>query len=417
VNASHPGQADFLADLTPVGAFVEALDASQYAALPQDWVVFLTDVRDSTGAIARGGYRSVNLVGAACIVAAINAAGRRPAEATPRDARSDRIGWAFGGDGATLVVHAQDADAVEQALVAVAAMAEGAHGLSLRVGRVPASALTAAGLSVGVCRLRLAGTDTLTMLRGDGIAAAEAWIKAPDSRFLVDTDRIVPPADLGGLSCNWEPFAARRGVVLALLVLARGEHAEATYRDVYRVIDQLAADADAAPQPASTPDGPHGHPVPLQALRKDVWAPSTLGLTRATRGFGRSWIVRLRTAVAVWLDGVLGNAMFRLGLRSLTVKPATYLPSTVARTDFRKFDGMLRMVVELPEARARALEAWLAHAHAAGRLCYGVHASGAAVMTCAVFSFAADSHVHFVDGADGGYAMAASRLKQQIAEG
>jgi hypothetical protein len=35
-------------------------------------------------------------------------------------------------------------------------------------------------------------------------------------------------------------------------------------------------------------------------------------------------------------------------------------------------------------------------------------------MTCLVFSLAGD-HVHFIDGADGGYALAAKQMKQQNA--
>jgi hypothetical protein len=433
---SAGASAAFLASLRPVDGFEAVLDESHYARLPPDWVLFVTDVRDSTGAIDRGAYRAVNMVGAACIVAAINAT---RAAADPADARSDRLGWAFGGDGATLAVHAGDAAAVESALVSVAAMARSAHGLSLRVGRVPVSALDAEGAPVVVCRLHLDGRDALTMFRGDGVGVAETWVKAPDSRWCVDTSRVTAPVDLGGLSCHWEPFPARAGVIVSLLVLARGPSAEATYREVYRAIEGAAtpgAEPDAgaagpggspaaatlsdagvpdrrrAPHPVR-PDAP-GHPIPRARLRKSTWRPSALSLTRRSRSHGRPWFVRWLTALAVLVEGVVGNLIMRFGLPTPTVRPSRYLPSTVKRSDFRKFDGMLRMVLELPEAGARALEAWLAAAHAEGRLHYGLHVSGAALMTCAVFSFAEDSHVHFIDGDGGGYALAAVALKRQM---
>ncbi len=34
-------------------------------------------------------------------------------------------------------------------------------------------------------------------------------------------------------------------------------------------------------------------------------------------------------------------------------------------------------------------------------------------MTCVVFSLEKDSHVHFIDGSDGGYALAALQFKDQ----
>jgi hypothetical protein len=36
-------------------------------------------------------------------------------------------------------------------------------------------------------------------------------------------------------------------------------------------------------------------------------------------------------------------------------------------------------------------------------------------MTCIVFSLTASEHVHFIDGGDGGFAMAALQLKEQLA--
>jgi hypothetical protein len=46
---------------------------------------------------------------------------------------------------------------------------------------------------------------------------------------------------------------------------------------------------------------------------------------------------------------------------------------------------------------------------------FGIHRSSAAIMTCLIFTPGQD-HAHFVDGIDGGYALAAKMLKQQLAE-
>lgn len=47
---------------------------------------------------------------------------------------------------------------------------------------------------------------------------------------------------------------------------------------------------------------------------------------------------------------------------------------------------------------------------------YGLHQSDSALMTCSLFSLEESEHIHFIDGSDGGYALAARQLKQQLAE-
>lgn len=46
---------------------------------------------------------------------------------------------------------------------------------------------------------------------------------------------------------------------------------------------------------------------------------------------------------------------------------------------------------------------------------FGVHASSAALITCLINNHDTD-HVHFLDAADGGYAMAAKGMKRQLQE-
>ncbi len=47
---------------------------------------------------------------------------------------------------------------------------------------------------------------------------------------------------------------------------------------------------------------------------------------------------------------------------------------------------------------------------------YSLHTSSSALMTCYVQSMAHGGHIHFIDGGDGGYAMAAKQLKEQMKE-
>ena len=73
------------------------------------------------------------------------------------------------------------------------------------------------------------------------------------------------------------------------------------------------------------------------------------------------------------------------------------------------------MVLDLSRTELDAFVAFLEEQRRKARLVYGVHEAGSALITCFVRSYEGD-HVHFVDGADGGYALAAKQLKRQWAD-
>ena len=70
------------------------------------------------------------------------------------------------------------------------------------------------------------------------------------------------------------------------------------------------------------------------------------------------------------------------------------------------------MILDCTPALANALEQRLAAATGVAR--YGLFRQDAAMMTCFTPSPLRADHVHFVDGARGGYAAAASALKAAL---
>jgi hypothetical protein len=101
--------------------------------------------------------------------------------------------------------------------------------------------------------------------------------------------------------------------------------------------------------------------------------------------------------------------VMRSGLRVGGFVPATYLRQVVANSDFRKYDDGLRMIIDCTPTLADTLERRLAAA--AGTARYGTYRQNGAMMTCFTPSPTRSDHVHFIDGAQGGYAAAASALK------
>ena len=62
-----------------------------------------------------------------------------------------------------------------------------------------------------------------------------------------------------------------------------------------------------------------------------------------------------------------------------------------------------------------ALTVSLEKMRAEGKIKFGMHRSREAIVTCLVEDYNGN-HTHFVDGSDGGYAMAAVQLKAQLSE-
>jgi len=72
------------------------------------------------------------------------------------------------------------------------------------------------------------------------------------------------------------------------------------------------------------------------------------------------------------------------------------------------------MTIDSKPGQRKELLEYLETELKAGKLFYGTHISDSALMTCMVFD-RKERHLHFVDGASGGYALAAKQLKGQIA--
>ena len=127
----------------------------------------------------------------------------------------------------------------------------------------------------------------------------------------------------------------------------------------------------------------------------------------------KAWPRRSRWAarLSVGIRTLAAYLIFRSGLRVGGFDPVRYRRELVENTDFRKFDDGLRMTIDCTPALADRLEALLRGAEEDKIARFGTHRQGAALMTCFVPFPTRSDHVHFVDGASGGYAAAARALK------
>ena len=386
----HP----FYAELQSFDDFEAVSDLTRYTPAPDDWLVVIADIKGSTQAISEGRYKDVNMVGAACITAVLNVT------------RNHEIPYVFGGDGATLMVLPDTLPRVRDALLKTRNLAQSGFGLTLRVGAVPVSRVRRDHIDVLVAKYCLSPGNYLAMFAGGGVGLVDKLVKEDDGTqgYVLADDAGNEEPDLEGLSCRWEPLAAQRGVMLSMLIQALAEdrtEAATTYR---RVIAGLTEALGYDPQ--------QNRPVQADNM-KFRWPPSGLKAeARATQGGGGyGW--RL---VTLYVESLFQCALNTFNWRAGAYDGKAYRGELRENSDYRRFDDTLRMVLDCSPDEVAAMEAALVGLRSEGLIAYGQHEADSALMTCLVFNLTDSEHVHFIDGADGGFAMAARQLKQQLAD-
>src|ERR1022692_3743187 len=375
-------EADYYARLPIFDGFASIMDPARYQPLPDNWLLGLTDVVSSTKAIEDGRYKAVNTAGASVIAAVSNALGGR------------KFPFVFGGDGASFAVSGEDEAVARAALAATAAWTRDELDLELRVALVPVAAVKEQGLNVSVARFAPSKNVSYAMFSGGGLAWAD--------RAMKQGQYALPPAepgtrpDLTGLSCRWNDIPASHGLILSLVV-APVTHGDPAFR---KLVEELLAELEHSAEVA--------RPVPDNAPSVG-WPPPGLDLeARASRKSGEGLLMR---RLRVGADTLIAFIVMRFGIRIGGFDPMVYRREVVENSDFRKFDDNLRMTLDCTPALADRIEQRLAKAEADKIARFGLHRQPSAIMTCIVPSIADSSHVHFVDGAAGGYALAARRLK------
>jgi hypothetical protein len=366
-------------------SFTRLMDPALYAPLPSDWTIGVADIVDSTKAIAQARYKAVNMAGASVIAAVTNALEGR------------EFPFVFGGDGASFAVAPSDLERAREALAATAAWVKEDLELAMRVALVPVTAIRAQGLDIRVARFGPSPNLSYAMFSGGGLGWAEAAMKRGE--FAVPAAPPGAQPDLSGLSCRFEEMPAIRGLILSVLVMPAQGADPAAFR---RLIEDIVALVERSPD-SGRPVPPGGPPL--------RWPPQGVEFEARARRGGPLFKRRL---------GVLAYSFFaycimRLGIKLGGFVPKVYIQQVVENSDFRKYDDGLRMVLDCTPDLARKLSDRLALASSAGIACYGLHQQDAAMMTCFTPAASRSDHVHFVDGARGGYASAATALKAMLA--
>jgi hypothetical protein len=319
--------------------------------------------------------------------------------------KSFSLPFIFGGDGATICIPPSLVERAKRSLVATKQMAAEVYGLDLRVGIVPLHYIKQCGHDVLVARCRISENFVQAVFSGGGLQFAEDCIKSPspELQFNLEPGDAEPEADFSGLECRWQNVPSAYGEVVTLIIQAvhgDAERKNGTYREVIRMIGSIYG-TDAMCRPV--------HEEDLSMTLRE----GQLSGESSVRSYGKGALYRIWYWFKIRYGVISGWYLMKTKARTRNVNWGDYRNQVAANTDFKKFDDKLRQVLSGTEEQRQRLTKFLEEKFLRKELAYGMHVASTALVTCLIFSYNG-AHVHLVDSDNGGYAVAATKLKIQL---
>lgn len=387
----------FYDDLPELQRFDEIFSALNYHDAPKDWIIIVTDVVNSTEAIAAGKYKQVNIAGVVGLAVASNVVGHL------------RFPFTFGGDGVTLLLSPSLAEPVIAHLRDLKATIQQSFGLELRVGSLSVSDVVVPERPVRVAKLRVSEKYTQAVFDGAGVAYAEELIKSgtglesggAQSEGAEPSTRAAK-ADTSGFSCRWREIPSGPGEVVALIVDACDTDPELRERAIRQVSEAVRV---------SLGEEEMYHPV-ATGLQQQIQTREEIDNEALVHTRGRHGFVLALQRLSISIQIIVVNIAVRLKL-PLSNSHKTFSQvhrDNITHADFRKYDGRLKMVLACSPEGRNALVQRLDEMEQAGQILYGIHVANHALITC-IMHLRTPDEVHFIDGGDGGYTLAAAQIK------
>ncbi|HAC14626.1 MAG TPA: hypothetical protein DCE78_01595 [Bacteroidetes bacterium] len=380
----------FFESLPVLPGFDDTFNEKNFRDLPDDWVLALTDVRNSTSKIESGKYKEVNAMGAVAIMAMVNLTGKF------------NFPFIFGGDGATIALPSDLKIQVASALKSIRFMAKESFDLDLRCVIIPMSEIRSRGQNVRIARYGVSDFYSQAAFDGGGVKLAESLMKDDTLSEPFDVDHITSESDANveGLECRWDEVSNDRGEVHSLLIeVIESDPGKrmSLLREIFQKIKAIYGDVD------------QSKPITIDKLRLTLSNQKLSVENRVQNGHLPKWEyikywIKLRIQ---WLFGII---LMGFGMKSKYVDWSLYKPDLVDNSDHRKLDDMLRLVLAGTEIQRYTMQGYLEELYMQNKIVYGLHHAQSALITCVILNHHRE-HIHLVDGNDGGYAMAAQNLK------
>jgi hypothetical protein len=387
---------NYYKDMAPVNFFSDIFNSKYLQKVPEDWYVVITDVMDSTKAIEQGRYKDVNIAGGMAAIAICNAFNDMD------------FPFIFGGDGITFLIPENTHKLVRDILYSTKLKVKELFDLGLRTGIVPVRDLIAQGHDLTIAKLKISEYYNQAIISGSGIEHAEYLIKQKITRnpyLIYGTSDLSVVADFTGFTCRWRDIHSNKGETISTIIKIRKESnidEETLFSEIAGKIHDIFGDVS------------EYHPLTKETLHPANTKEYLVKEAKVTSGKRKGLLFNLKLLRVYFELSATKLAMkYNLKIKSLWYELNNLKQYEILSADFRKFDGMLKMILRCtPESRQKWQD-YLEELYINNKIFYGVHISDRALMTC-ILHTGSKREVHFIDGADGGYALAAKQLKQQM---
>lgn len=379
---------EFYRNIPNIKKFRSISNEKFYQNVPSDWSIALTDVVNSTQAIEEGRYKDVNIAGGLAAIALAN------------EYKNMEHPFVFGGDGVTFLVPPHFIESVRSILADTRNKIRTLYNINLRVALIPISELNNQGHETRVAKFFVSDKYSQAILMGKGFQEAERLLKVPDSPYIIPEDfAITKEADFTGFTCRWQDIPSHLGETISLIIQfpenSSADLIEATLNDLESVLGTEE----------------QYHPLneaqfELTKNKKYLYNEAK-ARSNSTGGFAFK-MAMLYINITQFIARMAIKHRLPIRIKSTSLKD---LPKyNVLSSDFRKYDGSLKMVVATTTENRKKMIQKLEALVQTKKIRFGYHIADRALLTC-ILQSESMGEVHFVDTADGGYAMAAKMLK------
>lgn len=365
----------------------EVFKQEYFSDVPSDWFIIIADVKNSTAAVNAGKHNDVNLVAAGCLIVALNIAKIQDVE----------IPFFFGGDGGTILVPRQLLNDVLTGLTLHNLNSIKNFGLTLHIGSISIKEISDAGHILKIAKIEFPTGFNKAIVIGDGLQYAEKLIKQSErdkSVKIEDTDEL----NLTGLECRWnkvKPPGEENEIVCYLIETPDPAKQVSVYHDVLQKIDEIYGDIEKR------------NPLSLDRLKL------LLSFDKIRKEmmlkFGKWKIYYFLTSS---LKTFLGRFFFKYNWKVKNLQGQDYLVQLISNADTLTVDGRINTIISGKMDKRIRFLGYLSEQEKKGNLIFGHHISRESVMTCYIEN-RNSKHIHFVDGADGGYTEASKEFKMK----